>query len=178
MCIRDRHKVADNWVVILGSQNHEIRVAPIDGGYELTLDDSESRIETEWKLGDRLFKGRLEGADFCVQVERKAVTYRVGHGGASVDVLVLSQRAAELRDVMPVKEPENSSKFLLSPMPGLLVSVDVKIGEEIKMGDELVVIEAMKMENVLRAEQDVTIAAVRAEVGETVAVGQVIVEFV
>ena len=173
-----QHKVADNWVVVLGGVNHAVRVVPIDGGYELTLDESECHIETEWKLGDPLFKGRLDGVDFCVQFERAAVNYRVGHGGAWIDVLVMSQRAAELSKVMLINEPPDTSKFLLSPMPGLLVSVAVEIGEKIKIGDELVVVEAMKMENILRAERDAIVAAIRAEEGASLTVDQVILEFV
>jgi len=99
------------------------------------------------------------------------------HGGAEADVLVLSPRAAELQALMPVKEAPDTSKYLLSPMPGLLISLSVEEGQEVKAGEELAVIEAMKMENVLRAERDGVVAAIKAGPGDSLAVDQVILEF-
>jgi len=90
---------------------------------------------------------------------------------------VLSPHVAELNALMPVKEPPDTSKLLLSPMPGLLVSVAVEEGQEVKAGEELCVVEAMKMENVLRAEKDVVVSAVKAEAGSNLAVDQIILEF-
>ena len=99
------------------------------------------------------------------------------HGGAEVDVLVLSSRARELQALMPEKIAPDTSRFLLSPMPGLLTSLAVAVGEAIKDGDELAVVEAMKMENVLRAERDGVIKAIKVQPGESLAVDQVILEF-
>ena len=98
------------------------------------------------------------------------------HGGAEAEALVMNPKAAELQALMPEKTPPDTSKFLLSPMPGLLVSVAVAEGEDFKSGDELAVIEAMKMENVLRAERDGTVAAIKAAPGDSLAVDQVIME--
>ena len=119
----------------------------------------------------------LDGEGFCVQVERVDIAYRLNHRGVEADVLVLSKLAAELNKLMPVKAPPDTSKFLLSPMPGLLVSLAVAQGQAVKAGEELAVIEAMKMENVLRAERDAVIAAVKAKPGDSLAVDQVILEF-
>ena len=91
--------------------------------------------------------------------------------------MVLSPRIAALQALMPVKEAPDLSKFLLSPMPGLLVSVAVDTGENVQAGDELAVVEAMKMENVLRAERDGVVSAVKASAGDSLAVDQVILEF-
>jgi propionyl-CoA carboxylase alpha chain len=99
------------------------------------------------------------------------------HEGASLEVLVLRPRAAELARHMPVKQPPDLSKFLLSPMPGLLVSLAVEAGQAVKAGDELAVVEAMKMENVLRADKDGTVLALRTEPGDSLSVDQVILEF-
>ena len=90
---------------------------------------------------------------------------------------VLRPRAAELFALMPVKQAPDLSRFLLSPMPGLLVRVAVGDGQEVKAGEELAVIEAMKMENVLRAERDAIVGAVKAKAGDSLAVDQVILEF-
>ncbi|HEX9570344.1 MAG TPA: acetyl/propionyl/methylcrotonyl-CoA carboxylase subunit alpha [Rhodospirillales bacterium] len=169
--------VADDWVVSLAGKAYPVRVHPIDGGYDLTLDGEAMLLQTAWKLGEPLFEGGLDGRDFCVQVERVGVAYHLSHRGAETDALVLSPRTAELNAVMPEKAPPDTSKFLLSPMPGLLVSLAVAVGQEVKAGEELAVVEAMKMENVLRAERDGVVAAVKAKPGDSLAVDQVIIEF-
>ena len=169
--------VSDDWVVILHGDAVPVRIKPVDGGYELVFEGEDIAIETAWKLGQPLFWGNLNGRGFCLQVERQGVAYRLLHGGAEADVLVLSPRAAELQALMPVKEAPDTSKYLLSPMPGLLISLSVEEGQEIKAGEELAVIEAMKMENVLRAERDGVVAAIKAGPGDSLAVDQVILEF-
>ena len=169
--------VSDDWVVILHGDAVPVRIKPVDGGYELVVEGEDIAIETAWKLGQPLFWGNLNGRGFCLQVERQGVVYRLLHGGAEADVLVLSPRAAELQALMPVKEAPDTSKYLLSPMPGLLISLSVEEGQEVKAGEELAVIEAMKMENVLRAERDGVVAAIKAGPGDSLAVDQVILEY-
>ena len=169
--------VSDDWVVILHGQSHPVRVVLRDGYYEITIDGEDILIRTNWKLGDAIFKGDFQGQEFCLQVERVDVAYRLVHRGAEADVLVLNANAAKLQALMPVKEVADTSKFLLSPMPGLLASVAVETGQEVKAGEELAVIEAMKMENVLRAERDGVIADIKAQPGNSLMVDQVILEF-
>jgi len=170
-------QVANDWIVVLGTEQHAVRAVPVDGGYELEIGGEQCVLETEWKLGEPLFHGVMMGREFCVEFERDGIAYRLGHGGIQADVLVLQARAAELNAMMPVKQPPDTSKLLLSPMPGLLVSLAVAVGDEVKEGQELAVVEAMKMENVLRAERDVTVAAIQANPGESLTVDQVILEF-
>ncbi len=169
--------VADDWVVLLLGDEYPVRVEITDGGYELALGGADISIETAWKLGDPLFRGMLDGDAFCLQVERAGIAYRLTHGGGEADVLVLNARAAELQALMPEKTAADTSRFLLSPMPGLLTSVAVEEGQSVKAGDEMAVVEAMKMENVLRAEHDGTIKSINAAPGESLAVDQVIIEF-
>jgi propionyl-CoA carboxylase alpha chain len=169
--------VADDWRVVLGGRAHAASATPIDGGYELTLDGRAALLQTAWKLGEPQFHGLLDGESFCVQVERVDIAYRLNHRGVEADVLVLNTLAAELNKLMPVKAPPDTSKFLLSPMPGLLTSLAVAPGQAVKAGEELAVIEAMKMENVLKAERDAVVAAVKAKPGDSLAVDQVILEF-
>ncbi len=114
--------VADDWLVILHGDAVPVRIKPTDGGYELVVEGEDILIETTWKLGQPLFRGTLRGSGFCLQVERQGVAYRLIHGGAEAEVLVLSPRHAELQALMPVKEAPDTSKYLLSPMPGLLIS--------------------------------------------------------
>jgi propionyl-CoA carboxylase alpha chain len=103
--------------------------------------------------------------------------YRLFHWGSQADAMVLSPRVAELQALMPEKELPDLSKYLLSPMPGLLTKLSVEVGQEVKAGEELAVIEAMKMENVLRADHDAKVAKLLAAPGDSLAVDQVIVEF-
>ena len=103
--------------------------------------------------------------------------YRVYHWGTQADAIVMTGRAAELLALMPDKPPPDLSKFLLSPMPGLLTEVAVKAGQEVRAGENLVVIEAMKMQNILKAESDCVVADVMAKTGDSLAVDQPIVRF-
>ncbi len=135
------------------------------------------RVETAWRPGLDCFEGTVNGTPLAVQVERARHGFRLTHAGHSARYQVLSLRAAALRALMPVKRPPDLSRFLLSPMPGLLVRIAVGPGDRVKAGQEVAVVEAMKMENLLRAEQDGTVAAVLAEPGASLAVDQPIVEF-
>ena len=128
-------------------------------------------------LRDVAVHGDVAGVPFSAQVERRMLAYRVMHHGAQVEVRVLSPRAAQLNALMPFKAPPDLSKFLLSPMPGLLVDVAVQVGQAVRAGERLAVIEAMKMENILLATQDGVVAKVNAGKGESLSVDQVILEF-
>jgi propionyl-CoA carboxylase alpha chain len=169
--------VEKDWVVVMGREKHAITVLPADRGYNVDYGGNRYRVETAWQFGQPLFRGRINGTEVCVQVERRHLTYRLFHWGTQVDVMVLSARAAELLARMPVKEPSPTTKYLLSPMPGLLARVIVAVGEEVKAGQDLAVVEAMKMENVLRAEREGKVHKVLAGVGESLAVDQAIIEF-
>ena len=110
-------------------------------------------------------------------MERNGAGYSLFHSGLRADVVVLNAQAAALYALMPEKVPVDTSQFLLSPMPGLLISLSVSEGQEVKGGEELAVIEAMKMENVLHAERDGVIKTVHAAAGDSLSVDQAIIEF-
>ena len=150
-----------------------------DGVVEVELEAARVRyrVETDWRPGLDCFEGTVDGTPIAVQVERRGHGFRLAHAGHAAHYQVLSLRAAALRALMPVKRPPDLSRFLLSPMPGLLVRVSVGPGDPVKAGQEVAVVEAMKMENLLRAEQDGTVAAVLAEPGASLAVDQPILEF-
>ena len=120
---------------------------------------------------------RIDGSSDTVQVDRVVGGYDLSHRGVRRTLRVYSPRAAALNRHMLEKKGQDTSNFLLSPMPGLLIHVAVSAGQEVKAGEELAVIEAMKMENVMRAERDVVISRVCADVGESLAVDQAIIEF-
>ena len=172
-----RRRVATDWVVVMGGANHEVAAHPVDGGFDVTVDGETFEVRHHWRFGEPLFRATIGGVALCVQIERRNVGYCLTHTGSRLDALLLDPRVARLGVHMPVKEPADTSKFLLSPMPGLLVSLAVAAGQEVKAGEELAVVEAMKMENVLRAERDGVIAAVRAQPGDSLAVGQAILAF-
>ncbi len=170
-------KVGNDWVVLMGGQHYPVHVDPAEEGYDVVYMGETYQVRSAWQFGYPLFKGTLNGTDICIQIERRDMIYRLFHWGSQADVMVLSPRVADLQNLMPVKAPPDLSKYLLSPMPGLLTKVAVQVGQEVKAGEELAVIEAMKMENVLRADQDATVAKVLAAPGDSLAVDQAILEF-
>jgi propionyl-CoA carboxylase alpha chain len=173
--------VGDKWCVVRlnpnGNENHTVVARPISGGYHVEYKGETYEILSDWKLGQSLFNGTCNGEEFTLQVERHKTKYSLFHWGTRADFMVMSARAAELLSLMPEKPAPDLSKFLLSPMPGLLREVAVKVGQEVKAGEKLAVIEAMKMENILKADQDCKVRKISAAAGESLAVDQVIIEF-
>jgi len=170
-------RVHDDWAVIINGEQHPVHVVSANGAFQVQYAGNSYEVSTDWQLGQLLLHATINGQSVCFQVERKGAWLRLFHRGNQTDALVLAPRAAELHALMPIKEAPDLSKFLLSPMPGLLVKVSVSEGQEVKAGEELAVIEAMKMENVLRAEQDATVSQIKAAVGDSLQVDQVIIEF-
>ena len=146
---------------------------------EITVELSSRRycMAHEWQPGGIRAQGVCNGQPFTAQVERHGLWLRVEHNGLRIDAQVMSARAAELLRLMPFKAPADMSKFLLSPMPGLLVDVAVAPGQKVLSGERLAVIEAMKMENILTAPHDGTVAELLAKKGESLAVDQPILSF-
>ncbi len=169
--------VRDDWVVRLGEGNHPVTVTPMEDGFRVVVDEEPMVIRTDWRLGQSLFRCEINGHPECVQIDREGVGYRLFHAGATDRAVVMTPLAADFAALMPKKQPPDLSKFLLSPMPGLLVSLAVEEGQEVKAGEPLAVVEAMKMENILKAERDGTVGALRAKPGDNLAVDQVILEF-
>jgi propionyl-CoA carboxylase alpha chain len=169
--------LAEEWTARMGGVDHALAIRPKDGGYAVVATGGNCRVETDWQPGMALFRGRVDGRGVAAQITREGAAWRVAMGGMEVKVHVLTPRTAELAALMPDKAPPDMSRFLLSPMPGLLVSVAVKPGQDVKAGDELAVVEAMKMENVLRAERDGKVAKLHAQPGASLAVDEAILEF-
>ena len=169
-------KVPADWVVIIGEEHHPIRVIPIEGGYDVEYGGETHAVRSNWEFGQLLFNGTVNGEEIHVQVQRIGQIYRLSRGGSESDLRVMNPRAAEMQKLMPVKVPPDTSRQVVAPMPGLLVSVAVAEGDEVKAGDELAVLEAMKMENTLRAERNGVIATLNFKAGESVEVDEVIME--
>jgi propionyl-CoA carboxylase alpha chain len=170
-------RVPDEWVVAVGEARHAIGTQRESDAVVIDHDGRRRGIVTDWRPGVSLFRGTIDGAPVIAQVDRDGIGFRVTRGGATLAIKVLPPRAAALLAQMPAKQAPDLSRYLLSPMPGLLVSLAVGEGQEVKAGEELAVVEAMKMENVLRAERDGKVKAIRAKAGESLAVDQVILEF-
>jgi propionyl-CoA carboxylase alpha chain len=170
-------RVEDQWVVFMRGEYHPVTVRPAEGGHDVIYQGELFAVRSHWQFGQSLFRGTLNGADICVQVERRYLEYRLFHGGSQVDVLMLTPQAAQLHRLMPVKAPPDLSRYLLSPMPGLLTQVAVAPGEEVRAGETLAIIEAMKMENVLYADRDCVVAKVLSKPGDSLTVDQPIMEF-
>jgi propionyl-CoA carboxylase alpha chain len=170
-------KPGASFAVILGDAEHAAEVVPQDGGYDVTLAGELYAVRSAWRIGEPLFKGTIDGVPLTVQVDRERVGFRLSHGGHQLGARVLSSVAARHLAAMPKKTAPDLSRYLLSPMPGLLVSLAVEAGQEVKAGEELAVVEAMKMENILRAERDGVVAKLHAKAGDSLAVDQTILEF-
>jgi propionyl-CoA carboxylase alpha chain len=172
-----RRRVGTDWVVMMGNRRFALKLLPTDGGCDIEYEGETYPLLSDWKLGELIFRGRWNGEPICLQIQRVGWRYRVMHWGTQVDITVLTARAAHLLSLMPEKAAPDLSRFLLSPMPGLLAEFAVVAGQEIKAGEKVAVIEAMKMENVLRADADAKVKRLLAKPGDSLAVDQPIIEF-
>lgn len=172
-------RVADSWVVAIGDVHKPLSVKTFqaDCGYRVDYKGTNYRVKTDWQFSQKVFHGTINNQRFCLQVSRQGLGYSILYRGLRINALVMTPRVAELHRIMPTKAAVDLSKFLLAPMPGLLVKLTVQAGQEVKVGEELAVIEAMKMENVLRAPADGKIASVPVNLGDCLTVDQVILEF-
>jgi propionyl-CoA carboxylase alpha chain len=175
---RARIDIPEDYAILLDGHRYPVAVRAEGGAYRVEI-EGESRVATtDWQPGQALLHARVEQHVATVQIERvRGAAFRLMHRGILRRAQVLSPRAAELLALMPEKQPADTSRLLLSPMPGLLSSIAVEQGQEVKTGEPLAIVEAMKMENVLRAERDGRIARIRANPGDSLAVDQVILEF-
>jgi propionyl-CoA carboxylase alpha chain len=175
-------------VVVLGAQGQHrlepVRISDFEeksGSSAVTVGGARYDICSAWHLGAARIRGTANGQPFMAQVERgvgsNPLALRISHDGTRLDALVLTERAAELHQLMPYKAPADMSRFVLSPMPGLLVDIAVHPGQKVQAGERVAVIEAMKMENVLFAIADGVVSKVLAGKGESLSVDQPIVEF-
>jgi len=164
-------------VVLLGGERYEVLVEDIDGVAIVFGDGTAWPVVSAWRPGEPVWTGTVGGTNIAVQVRPILNGIWLAHAGASAEARVYTRREAEFAALMPQKETAGAGKQLLCPMPGLVKAVMVAPGQEIKAGEPLAIVEAMKMENVLRAERDAVIATVLAKEGDSLAVDAVILEF-
>ena len=169
------------WIVAAGASKRRIHLALTEAGLAIDLIDENRGLvlqDIDWRPGWPLFRARLDGEPFTVQAQPAAEGFRLRHRAASQHVLVLTPRSAELHEKLPKRAPPDTSRLILSPMPGLVVSIAVEPGQAIKSGQTVAVVEAMKMQNIIRAERDGVVKAVGASPGDSVAADEMLVEFV
>ncbi|HEX7885593.1 MAG TPA: acetyl/propionyl/methylcrotonyl-CoA carboxylase subunit alpha [Phenylobacterium sp.] len=171
-------QLRNEWIVVVGHKQQAVRVSATDNGLSIDASGKKLRLEAiQWRPGRPVFRASLDGKPFTVAVKPAAEGFMIRHRAATSHVLVLTPRSAELHEKLPPKKAADTSKLVLSPMPGLVVSIDVAQGQEVKTGEIVAVLEAMKMQNILRAEHDGTIKAVNVKSGDSVAADEVLVEF-
>jgi propionyl-CoA carboxylase alpha chain len=176
----DNHerRVGDNWVVSLQGEKFAVSVAADTDGSTVTFEDGASlRVEGDWTPGMMLADMTVDGAPLVMKVGKITGGFRIRNRGADLKVHVRSPRQAELALHMIEKLPPDTSKMLLCPMPGLIVKVDVEVGQEVQEGQALCTVEAMKMENILRAERKGVVSKINAAAGDSLAVDDIIMEF-
>jgi propionyl-CoA carboxylase alpha chain len=164
--------------VVIGQQRWSFDIVEKDNEFWLTRDDGgKTLVEMHWEPGDSIARARVDGDVLRLKVSRRTGGFRIRHRGADLVVKVLLPKVADLLRHMPVKLPPDLSKFLLCPMPGQVVRIEVAEGDIVEDGQTLAIVEAMKMENVLKAEKRSRIARVHVVTGAVLAVDQVILEF-
>jgi propionyl-CoA carboxylase alpha chain len=165
-------------VVAVGAQSFE---AQLSGALDLISvsfsDGAALKVSSAWRPGQPVWQGQVAGRPLAFQLRPATNGVTLQHGGRQATLKVFTRREAELAALMPEKTGADTSKVLLCPMPGLVKAISVREGQEVKAGEPLAIVEAMKMENVLRAEKDVTVKKLAAREGDSLAVDAVIMEF-
>jgi propionyl-CoA carboxylase alpha chain len=167
--------------VMLDAQRHDVLVDDADGVLMVRMEDGSAhahRLASSWAPGEPVWRGLVDDEDVAVQVRPILNGFHLSHRGVAVNARVFTRREADMAALMPEKVMADTSKALLCPMPGLVKAIHVLDGQEVKAGEALAIVEAMKMENVLRAERDVTIKKVLAKEGDSLPVDATIMEFV
>ena len=172
-------RVGTEWMVTLQGQDFPVHIDADHDGSTVKFEDGGSlRVSSDWTPGDQLAEIVFDGHEGLVlKVGKISGGFRIRSRGADLKVHVRSARQAELARLMPEKMPPDTSKMLLCPMPGLIVKINVEEGEEVQEGQALCTVEAMKMENILRAERKAVVKKINAAPGDSLAVDEVIIEF-
>ena len=176
----DNHerRVGTNWVVTLQGEEFPLKVKADKKGSTIKFaDGGKLRVTSDWTPGDQLARVKVGDDLLVLKVGKIPGGFRIRSRGADLKVHVRTPRQTELARLMPEKVAPDTSRLLLCPMPGLIVKVNVEVGQEVQEGQALCTVEAMKMENILRAERTGTVSRINAGAGDSLAVDDVIMEF-
>ncbi|MEQ9506949.1 MAG: acetyl/propionyl/methylcrotonyl-CoA carboxylase subunit alpha [Hyphomonas sp.] len=167
------------WVVILGDRHHPVTIdIGTDGEAQITVNGGKAHsFVTSWHPGRHLVEGVLDGKPFAVKFADRTEGYLFRSRGVALRALVCTPTVAELHGRLPEKPKADTSKLIISPMPGLVVSMDVALGQEVQEGEAVCIVEAMKMQNIIRAGANGTVKAINVKAGESVAADEIMVEF-
>lgn len=172
-----KHRIGKKWVVQIAGHEYSVKLKTRNEGAAVKFEDGiKLDVQTDWRPGQRLVRAMVDNVAIAAKVRPIDAGYQFEWRGAKLNGLVMTRRAAELAQWMPEKIVPDTSNLLLCPMPGLVVSIDVKEGDEVEEGQPLATVEAMKMENILRAEKKATIGKINAKAGDSLAVDEVIME--
>ena len=166
-----------DWVVILDKHHQDIELELGDDSAKVSIDGKTHVLETEWKPGTHLLEGTIDGEPFAVKFADKTEGYLLRHRGVAVRALVCTPLTAKMLERLPEKPKPDTSKLIISPMPGLVVSVDVEVGQQVEEGEAVCIVEAMKMQNIIRAEATGTVKTINVGAGDSVAADEIMVEF-
>ena len=173
-------RLRDDWVVIGAGEHRPVLIQTTNDGLKVDILDEGRALslgQSDWRPGLPVFRGVVDGRAFACAVQPAAEGYVIRHRAATRRILVLSPRSAQLHDMLPPKKAADTSKLVFSPMPGLVVSLDVEAGQSVRSGEQVAIIEAMKMQNIIRAERDGVVKAVLVASGASVAADEVLIEF-
>jgi propionyl-CoA carboxylase alpha chain len=170
--------IGARWIVTCGGNAVSIYARKKDYGYDISYDDGMVVIRSNWKLGRKLFQGTVNGRPVSVRVAPLAEGYQLNYAGAEVKATLRTIRVAELAQYMPVRETLVSEHEVNAPIAGLISAIHVSAGDTIRAGQQLFVIEAMKMENIIYADHDAVVKEVHVKAPASVTAGQLVIEFV
>jgi propionyl-CoA carboxylase alpha chain len=173
--------VPSQLTVVIGEHGHQeyidIEVEADGDGDHVVVESQEFDINSNWRPGQIVFEGLVNNSPIVLQAQRESIFYVLTYNGITFKAMVMSRSKALLQKLMPFKAPPDMSQYLLSPMPGLLSEICVVVGQQVQVGQKLATIEAMKMENVLTAQNEGVVAQILAISGESLAVDQIIIRF-
>jgi propionyl-CoA carboxylase alpha chain len=175
--IHQSSKIGTRWVVRIDNQNFPVMIKPVADGYNIRHSLGRIYVRTNWVLGSSIFTGIVNGRNASVKVERITSGVELTHSGTSAEVYVRSPRVSELESIMPEKKKDSASAAIKAPLTGEIIEVRAEEGKEVKEGDVLAILTAMKMENVITAKGNAKVSKVHVGAGDQVTSGQVIIEF-
>lgn len=176
--VNHKRKVGKDWVAVIDGNQIPLKLKHIKNkGAKVKVGDEKLKVKTKWRPGQSLAHVKVGKETLALKIDRTNTGFRIRWRGAEMDVKVLTEAQAKYLAMMPEKIAEDMSKFLLCPMPGLVVSINVNEGDEVQEGQALATVEAMKMENILRAEKKCKVSKINAKAGDSLALDDVIMEF-
>ncbi len=178
--ILHKERQQTEWAVMINREAHSTLASYTDEGFEVRVQDQDKTLvltDIQWRPGQALFHAQLNGHGFVITLKPELEGFTLRHRGTTARVTAMKPREAELYSKLPEKQGLDTAKFVICPMPGLVLDVDVTKGQEVKEGETIAIVEAMKMQNIIRAEHDGTVKAVNVKAGDAVAADDVLVEF-